>query len=115
MIAGKKLKVGFTIQEMKNSTLALGEKMVKILVTPEEVRNVATQFKQKSQQSQEMVSSLESTIGNLQAQWEGMTSQRFYQQYAEWKGTMTQFVEMLNQIGLELDAIAERFAAADQQ
>ncbi len=51
----------------------------------------------------------------MQPQWEGMTSQRFYQDYEQWRTSMGQFVELLSQIGTELDSIADRFAAADQQ
>jgi len=89
--------------------------MARILVTPEEVHQVASQFEQAGGQTQEIVSSLQSTMTNLDAQWEGMTSQRFYQEYEQWRASMTQFVELLSQIGSELHAIAERFAAADQQ
>ena len=89
--------------------------MARILVTPEQVRTVSSQFKQASSQSQQMVSTLQSTVNNLNAGWEGMTKQRFYQEFEQWRTSMTQFVELLNQIGVELDAIAERFAAADQQ
>lgn len=89
--------------------------MARITVTPEQVHEVAGKFEAASQQSQEMVNSLQGTMNQLDPEWEGMTAQRFYQEYQQWHQSMTQFVEMLNQIGQELHAIAERFAAADQQ
>ena len=89
--------------------------MARILVTPEEVHNVANQFSQASQESQDMIGRLESTMSNLEPQWEGMTKQRFYQEYQNWRNQMRNFVDLLNQISQELHAIADRFAAADQQ
>ena len=89
--------------------------MVRITVTPEQVHEVARQFETASQQSQEMVSTLQGTMSQLDPEWEGMTAQRFYQEYQQWHQSMTQFVDLLQQIGTELHSIAERFAAADQQ
>lgn len=89
--------------------------MVRITVTPEQVHEVATQFETASSQTQEMVNTLQTTMGNLQPEWEGMTSQRFYGDYDQWRTSMTSFVELLQSIGTELHAIGERFAAADQQ
>jgi len=88
--------------------------MARIKVTPEQVREVAGQFKQASQQSQEMVSRLQSTMGSLQPEWEGLTQQRFYGEYEQWRTSMNQFIQLLQSIGQQLDAIAARFAAADQ-
>jgi WXG100 family type VII secretion target len=88
--------------------------MPRIRVAPEQVHQVANQFKQASSSSQEMVTRLQTTMSNLQPEWEGMTSQRFYGEFQQWQQSMTQFVQLLNNIGQELDAIADRFAAADQ-
>jgi WXG100 family type VII secretion target len=88
--------------------------MARIKVTPEEVHQVASQFKQASSQSQEMVQRLQQTMGNLQPNWEGMTQQRFYGEYEQWRNSMNQFVQLLGQIAQQLDAIADRFAQADQ-
>ncbi|MBN1266495.1 MAG: WXG100 family type VII secretion target [Anaerolineales bacterium] len=89
--------------------------MARILVTPEEVHQVANQFNQASQESEQMVQRLESTVNNLAPNWDGMTSQRFYSDYETWRTSMRQFVEMLGQVSQEMHAIADRFAAADQQ
>jgi len=88
--------------------------VARIKVTPEQVHEVANQFKQASQQSQDMVSRLQATMSSLQPEWEGMTQQRFYAEYEQWKTSMGQFVQLLQSIGQQLDAIADRFAAADQ-
>ena len=88
--------------------------MARIRISPDQVRQVGSQFKQSSQQSQEMVTRLQNTINNIMPEWEGLTQQRFYQDFQQWQTSMTQFVELLNGIGQQLDAIAARFEAADQ-
>jgi WXG100 family type VII secretion target len=88
--------------------------MARIKITPAEIRQVGGQFKQASQQSQQMVSGLQNTMNRIGPEWEGMTKNRFYQEYEQWRASMNQFVEMLNGIGGQLDAIAGRFEAADQ-
>lgn len=89
--------------------------MARIKITPEQVRQVASQFAQASSQSQEMVSRLTNAINAMQPEWEGMTSQRFYGDFQQWSSQMTRFVELLNSINTQLNQIADRFAAADQQ
>lgn len=88
--------------------------MARIKITPEQIHQVATQFKTAGQQSQEMVSRLQSTMSSMQPEWEGITQQRFYGEYEQWKTSMGQFVQLLQSIGQQLDAIADRFAAVDQ-
>ena len=88
--------------------------MARIKITPDQDRQVGSQFKQASQQSQEMVSRLQNTMNGMEPEWEGLTKERFYQEYEQWRNSMNQFVELLNGIGQQLDAIAARFEAADQ-
>jgi WXG100 family type VII secretion target len=88
--------------------------MARIRVTPDQVRQVGGQFKQASTQSQEMVTRLQNTMTQLSPEWEGMSQQRFFQQYEQWRTSMNNYVQMLQQISQELEAIAVRFEQADQ-
>jgi len=88
--------------------------MAKILITPEEIRKAAGDFKRESQTSQQMVSKLQSTMNAMDAQWEGMTSQKFYNEFRTWSTQMKSFVTMLDTIGNDLNKIATRFAEADR-
>ena len=89
--------------------------MARIRITPEQVHQVAVQFKQASSQSDQMVKQLTNTINNLQGEWEGMTKERFYSEFQQWSTSMRQFVQLLDQIGQQLDAIADKFRAIDEQ
>lgn len=86
----------------------------RIKVTPQQMRSAAGQFKNASQQSQDMVSRLTQQMNSMHPEWEGMSSQKFYQDFQQWKGTMTQFVTLLGEIGNQLEGIATRFEQADR-
>lgn len=89
--------------------------MARIRVTPGQVRQVAAQFSQASSQSEDMVGRLTNAVNGMQPEWEGMTSQRFYSDFQQWSAQMRQFIELLKSINTQLNQIADRFAAADQQ
>jgi len=88
--------------------------MVRIKVTPEQVRQVSGEFKRASGDSQQLVARLQQAVNNLQPDWEGMTQQKFYSDFQQWQTSMRNFVELLNSISQQLDAIAARFEAADK-
>lgn len=89
--------------------------MVRIRISPEQVRNVANQFRNASQESSDIVNRLNSAMSGIEPEWEGLTKQRFWGEYQAWRNSMTQFIKLLESIGQQLDAIAARFASADQQ
>jgi len=53
-------------------------------------------------------------MSNLAAEWEGVSKERFYQDYEQWRTNMRQFVDLLDSIGKQLHATAERFRVTDQ-
>lgn len=86
----------------------------RILITPEQVDQVANQFKQSAEQSQQIVSSLTQSIQGMEGQWEGMTKQRFFQEFQEAGKQMQGFVQTLGMISQELSVIANKFRTVDQ-
>lgn len=87
--------------------------MTKILVTPEEVRGVAADFKGASDESNAMVQKLSGKIHNLHQNWAGMSSQKFFTDFETWQKQMQGFVGMLDDINKQMLMIAERFERAD--
>ncbi|MBB3110995.1 WXG100 family type VII secretion target [Paenibacillus phyllosphaerae] len=87
----------------------------RILISPDQMDGVANQFKQGAQQSQDLITRLNAQIEGMQGQWEGMTQQRFFQDFQQAKQTMRTFNETLLRIQTELNTIANRFRQADQQ
>ena len=89
--------------------------MATIRISPDQVRNVANQFKQKSSESSSMASQLQSAVNGLEAEWEGLAKQRFYGDFTQWHQQMQKYAELLNSIGSELDRIATTLETTDQQ
>ncbi len=88
--------------------------MVRIRITPQQVRKVGGDFHKASQESADMVTKLKAAIDGLGQEWEGMTKERFYQEFAQWQTSMRQFVDLLEGVGKQLDVIADRFEAVDR-
>jgi len=88
--------------------------MARILITPDQVDDVARQFEQAAEESNNMVSRLQSTMGTLDAEWDGVAQQRFYQDWQQWHGDMLRYGELLQNIAQQLHAVAARFRAADE-
>lgn len=86
-----------------------------IRISPDQVRNVANQFRQKGSESTSMANQLQSAVNSMEAEWEGMAKQRFYNDFTEWKQQMQRYSELLNNIGAELDKIATTLENTDQQ
>lgn len=86
----------------------------RILVTPEQLEQVANQFKSSSEQSQQMISRLQQQVNGLQGQWDGMTKQRFFTDFQNAQKQMNTYVQLLESINQELKTIANRFRQADQ-
>lgn len=89
--------------------------MALIRVTPEDLRGVAAQFKSSHDEAQAMIQKLSGTITNLDANWDGIASNRFYQNFELWKGKMAEFTGLLDEINHALIEIAQRFEQADMQ
>ncbi|NMO97807.1 WXG100 family type VII secretion target [Paenibacillus lemnae] len=86
----------------------------RILITPEQLDQVSSQFSQSGQQSREIVRRLESSMMGMEGQWEGMTRERFYGDYQQARMTMNKFVECLHSVSTELKQISVKFRTTDQ-
>jgi WXG100 family type VII secretion target len=86
----------------------------RITITPEQVRGVASQFRAKSQESLSMTQFLDGKVKEMQPQWEGMTSQRFYSDFETWKQQMQKHSELLENIAVQLENAATKFEQVDK-
>jgi len=87
----------------------------KIQITPAEIKQIGGQFKQTSAQSREMIGKLNSVLRGAQGGWQGMSSQKFYQEFEAWKKSMDGHVVLLENIGKQLEHIARTIELADQE
>jgi WXG100 family type VII secretion target len=87
--------------------------MSQIRISPDQVRQMSGQFRQASQDSQNILGNLTNAVNNMQGEWEGMTQQRFFQEFEQWKASMSQFTQLLDSVSQQLDALAARFETVD--
>jgi len=88
--------------------------MAEISITPGELRSVAATFKQKSAESTQMISQLEGQVSSMQPSFRGMTSEKFYNDFTEWRSQMKHFTQLLDGIATELEHIATKFEETDR-
>lgn len=86
----------------------------RILITPEQLEQVSTQFAQSGQQSREIVDRLSRSILEMESQWEGMTRERFYGDYQQARATMNKYLECLETISTDLKQISVKFRTTDE-
>lgn len=87
--------------------------MSQIRVSPDQLRQLSGQFKTASQDSQNIMGNLESSVNNMQGEWEGATQQQFLQEFGQWKASMNQFTQLLDNISQELNNYATKLESID--
>lgn len=87
----------------------------RIEVSPEELRRAAADIRSGSDYGGELVARLSQVIETLNAEWEGVSQQRFRTEAEETKVQLMNFIQMMNSMEQELMSIAARFAEADGQ
>lgn len=87
--------------------------MSQIMVSPDQIRQLSGQFQQASQDSQNILGGLQNAVNNMQGEWEGAAQQQFFQEFEQWKASMTQFTQLLDNIVQGLNEYAARLDAAN--
>lgn len=88
--------------------------MTETLISPAEVHEIAGEFRQAGKEMQKIAGNLDKTMEVLQTKWQGSTQQLFYRDYKLWQQQSLGLAQLLSNISRELEAMAERFAIADQ-
>lgn len=86
----------------------------KISIPVSQLRHVGSEFKAASHQSQEVLNRLRQTVNALEPQWEGLTKQRFYDQFRQWETTMRQFSQLLETVGANFERVAADAVETDR-
>lgn len=86
----------------------------RITVSPEQMEEMARQFIEGGEQSRQILGALVKMVQNMEQDWEGLSKQRFYNEFQEADKQMQSFVHMLESIGQELAAMSQKFRTIDQ-
>jgi len=89
--------------------------MTKIVVSPERLESVARTFDGKKSETENVVSTLRSTMDGLDSEWDGVAQNKFYAEWNEMIPKMNQFTDLLGEIASELRRIAQVFREADER
>lgn len=85
-----------------------------IKISPDEMRQVSTEFKNAGQQTEQLKSQLKNRVSAMDANWDGMAADKFYQDYTQYETEIQKAIELLNTIGERLNQIAQTLEQADQ-
>ncbi|MBP1903395.1 WXG100 family type VII secretion target [Paenibacillus turicensis] len=86
----------------------------RIKIDPDHLNDIGKKFIACSEKNIAMAQELKGLIEGLNGQWEGNTKERFHQAYQDADQQLTSVSTVLQQVGEELNAIAERFKIVDE-
>ncbi|MNJ62834.1 hypothetical protein D3C77_586890 [compost metagenome] len=85
----------------------------RIKIDPEHLNRIGNRFLACSGQNVTMAKELKSLIDGLNGEWKGNTKERFHQAYKDADQQLVNVSTILQEVGEELNAIAERFKQVD--
>ena len=77
-----------------------------IRITPDQMRQRAGQYRNEADTVNGVIGSMDSLLGQLQAEWEGAASESYAQRYAELKPGFQKAEELIREIAQALDSTA---------
>ncbi len=82
-------------------------------VSVDELQKASREFRVASQETDSIMTRLEKVVKDLEATWDDAGQQVFSQYYREWLTQTVGISQLLKLTATELDAIADRYYAAD--
>ena len=87
--------------------------MANIRIQPDEARAIASAFRTESENTQTVISNLESLIVRLEGAWEGRAFESFKNNFEEFKVSFNKMIPLIENEALNLDTAARNFEEAD--
>ena len=88
--------------------------MAQLRVTPEQLRERATEYRNQSQAMEEITQKLDNLISKLESEWEGVSAERYHEQYADLLPSFVSMTELIADLASQLDKKASDYEAADR-
>jgi len=86
----------------------------RIKITPEELRNMAGDFRTNSDHIIDMLQTIYTNVNNLESVWDGAGQNEFLYQFHELQDPLGRFPQALTGIATTLDNVAQTFEDADR-
>lgn len=87
----------------------------KIMMTPEEMNNYASRYKQSSSEITNIANSLNSLESTIEQEWQGRGFDQFDAEFKQLKPKVDQFAQLLDEIADKLNKSAQAMSDTDQQ
>ena len=88
--------------------------MAQLRVTPEHLRERANEYRNQSQAMEEITKKLDSLISQLESEWEGVSAERYHQQYEDLRPSFIEMTGLIADLAAQLDQKADDFVNADR-
>ncbi|OAB38453.1 WXG100 family type VII secretion target [Paenibacillus glacialis] len=85
----------------------------RIKIDPDQLFKIGNRFLKCSSDNIAMANELRTLIDGISGEWDGKSRERFYASYKDAHKQLENTSIVLNDVGEELNAIAERFRVAD--
>ena len=84
-----------------------------IRITPDQMRERAGQYRNEADTVNQVISSMDTLLSNLQAEWEGAASESYAARYEELKPGFQKAEELIREIAAALDSTANIVETTD--
>jgi WXG100 family type VII secretion target len=88
--------------------------MSEVTIQPDELRKSAGEFLQAGKDTAAILKRLDDSTSELEKKWSGAARQTFFKQYKDLRQYMEAFSGLLENINVEMQAMADRFEQADK-
>jgi len=85
-----------------------------IRMTPDQMRQRASEFRTEGDNTEQVISKMQSLINNLMQEWEGQASVKFNDQFEQLKPSFQKMRELISDIASQLDQTAQTVEQMDQ-
>lgn len=84
-----------------------------IRITPDQMRGRASEYRVEAGNVEGVISKMDTLLSNLQAEWEGASSESYAARYQELRPGFVKAQELINEIAAALDATANTLEETD--
>ena len=88
--------------------------MAQLRVTPEQLRERANEYRNQSEAMEEITQKLDNLISRLESEWEGVSAERYREQYADLRPGFVSMTELIADLAARLDKKAADYESVDR-
>ena len=85
-----------------------------IRITPDQMRSRANEYRTEADKVNDVISRMDTLLGQLQSEWEGSASESYAARYQELKPGFMKAEELIREIAAALDSTANIVEQTDQ-